>query len=258
MNDYGAVEAAIAKLATALRRSQEDYFRAQELMKVDREEAINNLDAAFEAKLEAFHSLYDVSKDLFAFHEHPDTALVIALRNAIHHRNHPLFRTLLDRLFLDDGVDRWVGAVFLIGLHPSSVGGPIAINHRLRLDDIEARLDPAAGSPYFDTFTKKAAARFALIDQGLNLEDLRRTAKAEGYPTKQVYLDVMPVFVSAVRRVFETLQASGVPFRGFDAEVYRPWFTKHVAIDLSRLEYQAKPVPIWLAGMTNDAAASAG
>lgn len=47
-------------------------------------------------------------------------------------------------------------------------------------------------------------------------------------------------------------------FRGFDAEVYRPWFTKHVAIDLSRLEYQAKPVPIWLAGMTNDAAASAG
>lgn len=51
MNDYGAVEAAIAKLATALRRSQEDYFRAQELMKVDREEAINNLDAAFEAKL---------------------------------------------------------------------------------------------------------------------------------------------------------------------------------------------------------------
>ncbi|KAK0361253.1 hypothetical protein LTR94_024085, partial [Friedmanniomyces endolithicus] len=143
-------------------------------------EAINNLDAAFEAKLEAFHSLYDVSKDLFAFHEHPDTALVIALRNAIHHRNHPLFRTLLDRLFLDDGVDRW-----------------------------------------------KAAARFALIDQGLNLEDLRRTAKAEGYPTKQVYLDVMPVFVSAVRRVFETLQASGVPFRGFDAEVYRPWFTKH-------------------------------
>lgn len=58
MNDYGAVEAAIAKLATALRRSQEDFFRAQELMKVDREEAINNLDAAFEAKIEAFLSLY--------------------------------------------------------------------------------------------------------------------------------------------------------------------------------------------------------
>lgn len=48
-------------------------------------------------------TLFTTSPRNFAFHDHPDTALVIALRNAIHHRNYPLFRTLLDRLFLDDG-----------------------------------------------------------------------------------------------------------------------------------------------------------
>ncbi len=58
------------------------------LFKVDREEAIDNLDRAFEAKLEAFHSLYDVSKAIFPYFEHGESAALIALRNAIHHRDH--------------------------------------------------------------------------------------------------------------------------------------------------------------------------
>lgn len=41
-----------------------------------------------EAKLETFHSLYDVAKDLFDYFDHEDTAVLILLRNAVHHRNH--------------------------------------------------------------------------------------------------------------------------------------------------------------------------
>ncbi|SDE16249.1 hypothetical protein SAMN05660405_02541 [Psychrobacter pacificensis] len=37
-------------------------MRFHKLKLVDGEEAINNLDCAFEAKLEAFHSLYDVNR----------------------------------------------------------------------------------------------------------------------------------------------------------------------------------------------------
>ena len=57
------------------------------------DEAIDNLDRAMEAKLEAFHSLYDVTKELFDYFEHADTAVLILLRNAIHPRNHLLIKT---------------------------------------------------------------------------------------------------------------------------------------------------------------------
>ena len=62
------------------------------LKSVDPEEAIDNLDRAMEAKLEAFHSLYDVIKNDFDYFSHADSALLILLRNAVHHRNHPLFK----------------------------------------------------------------------------------------------------------------------------------------------------------------------
>lgn len=94
--------------------------------------------------------------------------------------------------------------------------------------------------------TKKAARRFALIEEGLNLAELRRMAATENYPADQVYLDVMPVFISAIRRTFIALETLGVAFRGFDAETCGPFFTNQVAIDLRRFDYQSKRVPIWL------------
>ena len=44
--------------------SSHGVMRFPSLMEVDREEAITNLDLAFEAKLEMFHTLYDVSKGM--------------------------------------------------------------------------------------------------------------------------------------------------------------------------------------------------
>ena len=63
------------------------------LKSADAEEAIDNLDRAMEAKLESFHSFYDVTKELFDYFEHADTAVLILLRNAIHYRNHLLIKT---------------------------------------------------------------------------------------------------------------------------------------------------------------------
>lgn len=248
VSSHKSVEAAIGKLATTMRLSAEAYFRSGDLSKVDREEAINNLELAFETKLEAFHSLYDVSRSLFAYHAHGDTALVIALRNAIHHRNHPLFRSLEARIFLEDKPARWQGAAFLTARHPASLGGPILMSHLLRLDDIDARLDPSLGSTHFDAFNlKMAAIRFETINGDLGLPAFREEALRGGYPKDQAYLDVMPIFISAVCRVFKAMQAENVRFEGFDAETYGRHFISDVAIDLSRLEYRSQRIPSWLA-----------
>ena len=214
--------------------------------KVDREEAIDNVDRTFEMKLERFHTLYDVSKDLFPYFDHADTSLLIAVRNAIHHRNHPLFRTLDHRLHIQDGLQRWGGASFLLASHPTTHGGQITMSHYVRLDDVDSRLNPSVASPYLDSFISgsRAEKRFKLIYEGLALRDIRERASRERYPSDQVYLDLMPVFVSAVCKVFKAMKAANIGFIGFDAETYLEPFTSELEVDLASLEYRR----LWLRG----------
>ncbi|MGH7027471.1 hypothetical protein [Brevundimonas sp.] len=232
-----AVEAAIGKLATTMRLCSEAHMRFDSIFSVDQEEAVNNLEHAFENKLEAFHTLFDVSSTLFPYHGHGDTALVMALRNAIHHRNHPLFRSFRVRLILDEPA-RWQGAAFLMAKHPTIHGASLRMHHFVRLDDIDARLDPSRDSPFLDRLkAQKALERFELIDRELRLGEVRSKASSERYPDDQIYLDVMPIFVSAVCRVFKALKSAGIAFKGFDAETYERPFTSEIVVDLGRLEF---------------------
>lgn len=213
----------------------ETQMRFGELFKVDPEEAIDNLDRTFEMKLEAFHTLYDVSKHLFPYFDHGDTNVLIAVRNAIHHRNHPLFHSLSRRLYLDTSLDRWRGASFLLASHPTLHGSPIQMFHYVRLDDLDARLDPSCASPYFDSIVSgdKAVWRMKVIDTQLNLPAIRDRGLRDRYPKDQIYLDLMPVFFSAVCRVFKAMKAAGIAFKGFDAETYEVPFTSVIEVDLS-------------------------
>lgn len=235
--DQSAVETAISLLANNLRLYAEAQVRFPELVRVDREEAINNVDRAFEGNLEGFHTLYDVSKDQFDYFAHADTALVITMRNAIHHRDHPLFRSLLSEIFLHAEPRRWLGAMFLLARHQTA-GNPA--EHYFRLDDFRHRLDPDADSRYLDTFLRdgKARKRFQLIASELSFDKIYQKGTLERYPTAQVYLDVVPIFISAVGRVFRRMQAAGMAFRGYDANIYLAHFSD-VEVDLQTITFGA-------------------
>ncbi len=236
-----AIEAAISTLANSMRLYGEAQMRFADVFGVDREEAINNVDRAFEAKLEAFHTLYDVSKAIFPYFDHGDTALLIAVRNAIHHRNHPLFRGLYARLLLDEDPERWRGAALLLSTYPTLHGAPILMQNFVRLDDVDARLNPDVASPHLNTSMKAPKVRqtFELIDRELALGAIRAEAARERYPDDQVYLDLMPVFTSAVVRVFKAMKAIGIRFRGFDADAYSVPFTNEIEVDLGRPIFKA-------------------
>lgn len=236
MADSVAIELGIKKLANTMRMYVELHMDFDQLVTIDREEAIDNLDRAFEAKLEAFHTLYDVSKRVFPYFDHGDTSLLIAVRNALHHRNHPLFESLYARLFLDGDPSRWLGASFLLATFPTLHGAPIRMQHFVRLDDLEARMDPRTASPYLDHSMKadRLEKRFQLIDRELDLGAIRAEAARQRYPQDQVYLDLMPVFTSAVVRVFKALKVAGFKFRGFDADTYSIPFTSEIEVDLGR------------------------
>tara|TARA_R110000787_G_scaffold162447_2_gene275808 strand:+ start:6303 stop:7169 length:867 start_codon:yes stop_codon:yes gene_type:complete len=230
------IENAVSTLANTMRIYGEAHMRFGNLFKVDPEEAIDNIDRSFEMMLEAFHTLYDVSKQIFPYFDHGDTALMIAVRNALHHRDHPLFRSLQRSLHLDrGGVENWLGASFLLASHPTLHGAPILLSHHVRLDDLDARLDPSRASPYLDTSVRgaKATNRFTVIDSQLGLSAIRDLRSQHRYPDDQTYLDLMPIFISATCRVFKAMKAAGISFKGFDASTYLIPFTSELDIDLS-------------------------
>lgn len=240
MDSRKIIENAVSKLANNMRMYVEAQMRFGELFKIDAEEAIDNIDRGFEMKLEAFHTLYDVSKNIFPYFDHGDTALMIAVRNATHHRDHPLFTSLKRRLHLErGGIEPWLGASFLLASHPTAHGAPILMSHHVRLDDLDARLDPSRTSPYLDVSLKgaKASNRFTVIDSQLGLPEIRTFRSQHRYPDDQVYLDLMPIFVSATCKVFKALKAEGIKFNGFDASTYLAPFTSELDIDLSSPQF---------------------
>ena len=66
-SDRFIIEHAVGRLSNTLRIFGEEHMRFRRLAEVDKEEAINNYDRAFELILESFHTLYDVSKKYFNF-----------------------------------------------------------------------------------------------------------------------------------------------------------------------------------------------
>lgn len=238
MDDVSIITNALGRFANNMRLYGEAFFRYRELVAIDHEEAIHNLDRAFEQNLEGFHTLYDVSQALFDFHEHPDTSLLISIRNALHHRDHPLFHSLLQNIWLDGEPERLFGAEYLIARHRTIGGNPPPMMHLIKLEDVYSRLDPRCVSDYLNPMGKaNALPRFVSLENGFAFEKVWAKTKKDRYPTKQVYLDLLPIFNSAVSRVFTALDNAGVLFQGFDANVYKSVFIDELKTDLQHFDF---------------------
>ena len=190
----------------------ESKLRFNDVFAVDREEAVKNQDMAMEAKLEKFHVLYDITKNLpgFDYFGHGDTSLVIALRNAIHHHeDHLLFQSWNARIYLNDEFRRLSGAEFLLG-STTPEEDALTVRFYYLLDDFFARL-PAL---------KNADELRTLWENELQFAAIAKAGVDGRYPKTQVYVDVMPAFMSAVRRVRGWLAATGFIPSGFDSETY--------------------------------------
>lgn len=230
---------AIKKLANSMRIYVETHFDFQRLKNIDKEEAVDNLDRAFEAKLEAFHSLYDVSKTDIDYFAHGDTAALILLRNAIHHRDHLLFRSWNQDMALNDGYKQYLGAQFLLAGY-DVLDSPARMRYFYKLEDFYLRVDEKLGSPYLEKRMGAANRRKLIgqLDTDLHFSDIKQRAKGDRYPDGQVYINVMPIFISAVCRVFKALKEKGVEFVGFDAKAYEEPFTNELEVDFSKVVYE--------------------
>lgn len=67
MGNVTIITNAIGRFANAMRLYGEAFIRYRGLAAIDREEAIHNLDRAFEQNLESFHTLYEYRKGCLTF-----------------------------------------------------------------------------------------------------------------------------------------------------------------------------------------------
>lgn len=206
-------------LANALRIYSEERRRMPSLIKVDREEAVVNVDRAFEQILEKFHAVYDLTKSIqpFKYFERADTSLVIVLRNAIHHRDHELFVSWNSAIMLNGGPEAKAGAAYLLGSHTPWEEASMARFLYPLHDFYELLQMPKAR-------IKDVERLRAMWDRELELAKLALQGRDERYPDKQVYLDVMGILVSAVSAVSRWLSEVGVTPAGFDGQVYLKHF----------------------------------
>ncbi|MCX7256118.1 MAG: hypothetical protein NTZ64_05115 [Polaromonas sp.] len=230
---------AIKKLANSMRIYVETHINFQHLIHIDQEEAIDNLDRAFEAKLEAFHSLYDVSKNDVDFFSSGDTAAIILLRNSVHHRDHLLFKSWNQEMVLNEGHKKYMGAEFLLANHYVS-DSPVKMRYFYKLEDFYFRIDNKLKSPYLEQRMKPNNREKLLkqLDDDLHFSAIKKHVAEGRYPTKQVYINVMPIFISAVCRTFKAMKANGVEFVGFDAQAYEEPFTNELAVNFSKITYE--------------------
>lgn len=211
--EWTPIQFAWKGLSNAMRLYVEARIRFKDLCEIDQEEAIDNLDRAMEFKLEKFHALYDATKAMtpFNYFGHGDTSLLIVLRNAQHHRDHTLFVSLNSYIGLNDGMKRLAGATFLLGSTTPEEEN-LTNSFYYRLDDFYTRLT-------HPRVTNSDATRL-LWDNELRFKDIAATALLERYPKEQVYVDVMPAFITGVSRVTRWLDSIGFQPTGSDGDIY--------------------------------------
>ncbi|AZN38233.1 hypothetical protein EJO50_16975 [Iodobacter ciconiae] len=235
----------VDKLSNTMRMYGETNFHFERLKLIDIEEATNNLDRAFEAKLEAFHSLYDLTKPDFNYFDHADTALLILIRNAIHHRDHDLFISWNKEMLINGGLEKKNGAEFLL-VSNRVCNRPPVMEYYYKLEDILYRIDESRRSPFIEN-RMKPNQRKALLEKltvQLKFNDMINYSKYKKYPENQIYINLIPIFTSAVVKVFTELKSKGLEFTGDDAKAYEEAFTNELNVDYSVIDY--KPLRFWL------------
>jgi hypothetical protein len=233
------IKLALDKLSNSMRMYSEVCAGFERLKLIDREEAIDNLDRAFEAKLEAFHSLYDVSKSEFEYFDNADTSLLILLRNAIHHRDHTLFHSWNYEMFHNNGLEKNHGSAFLMASHIVNDGASTS-RYFYKLDDIFDRIDDSRESPYLESKmgAKNRKKLLQQITEELNFCSITSQATSERYPSKQVYINIVPIFISAMSKVFCCFKDKGVDFSRYDSDVYVKHFTNVMDTDFKDIDFK--------------------
>lgn len=183
-------------LAQTYRVLIEAYFSLNKLISVDRAEAIGTIETAINAKLNAFHSLYDLmAKELGSpvdWYQTPQLCTILAIRNARHHNKANRIRSLYNYHRYEAEHPTKAAEYFYVDFPapPDEEGGdcfdvPLSwsdLDLFLSMPRDESRLRPEARS---------------LVRAYLNADRFEANAIAEGVPKDKIFINFVPLSLNA-------------------------------------------------------------
>lgn len=231
--EVAIVAKAMSNLASDMRRYAEDWMRFPDLIKIDREEAITNVERSFESLLEGFHKVFDILKmeQDFNLKEDPIFYISIALRNAHHHRNNSLFEFFFRSVFMDKELN---GCYFIFYGTPVT-GHDLHMTHPVLLSDIRKRYDPALHSEFLDKRLKDKDL-FKKVYTSLGFNNIDKFVRLAKLNDEQIYFDLAPVIVYSLVRLWRYVDAKGIKLEGFDAETYESCFIDEIDFNFEHLK----------------------
>lgn len=205
--------------AHTLRILPEVVYRAYELVRVDAHEAAGNVEQALTSVLNAFHSVYDSAREdsriSFDWYGAPETAAILAIRNARHHNLASRVRGLFT-YYLQTAQPGEPRSYLVVDCALPTDGGatmevPISwhdVRSMLMMPAMESKL--------------RASASKAIYDY-LSGDLLDRYAKHYKVPPEAVFINATPLLVNAAHR-FVPLLKSHINARSVEAETYLDHF----------------------------------
>lgn len=174
----------------------ESYFKLNQLMTIDRPEAVGTIETAINANLNAFHNFYDLMlQDLgkpVDWYSVPELCIFLAIRNARHHNKANRIRSIYNYHTQVNESPTDVRKYFYVDFpaSPEEEGGDCFDIH-ISWGDIDTFLS----LPRNESRLKPEAK--VLVRNYLNADKFETDAASQGIPKEDIFINYVPLVLNA-------------------------------------------------------------
>ena len=183
-------------LAQTFRVMIESYYKLNQLMTVDRPEAVGTIETAINAKLNAFHNLYDLMlQDLgkpVDWYAVPELCIILAIRNARHHNKANRIRSIYNYHNQVSASPTDIRKYFYVDFPaPLEEAGADFFDVHLSWADIDTYLSLRRKESRLRPEAKE------LIRNYLNADKFEAEAASQGIPKNDIFINFIPLTLNA-------------------------------------------------------------
>jgi len=174
----------------------ESYFKLNQLITVDRPEAVGTIETAINANLNAFHSLYDLMKQELGkpvdWYKEPVLCILLAIRNARHHNKANRIRSIYNyhNQVSEKPTDRRNYFYVDFPAPPEEEGGNCFDIH-LSWGDIDTLLSLQKKDSRLNLEARE------IIRDYLNADKFEEEASYKGFNKDEIFINFVPLALNA-------------------------------------------------------------
>ena len=183
-------------LAQAFRVLIESYFKLNQLITVDRPEAVGTIETAINAILNAFHNLYDmmnkITPSAVDWYATPELCMILAIRNARHHNLANRIRSIYKyhAQICKNPTDIKEYAYIDFPAPPEEIGGD-CFDLLISWGDIENLLSLTKKQSRLRNGTRE------LIRAYVNADKFESKTKSKGLSLDEIFINFVPLCLNA-------------------------------------------------------------